>query len=369
MSENPLINLFDYEKAAAEKLSRTAYDYYASGGGDEITVKENHAAYERIKLIPRVLKDISRADLGTTLFGQTVSMPILVAPTAFHRMAHPEGEMATARAAAAAGVIMILSTLSTCSIEEVAEAAHGPRWFQLYFYKDRAATLSLIQRAEAAGCQALALTVDAQVWGRRERDIRNRFRLPKGLSMANMVRTGKESFPESEGSGLAGYVTWQFDPALNWKDVDWLCSKTKLPVLLKGVLHPGDAKMAAEHGAAGVIVSNHGGRQLDTVPATIEALPAVAEALGNRLEVFIDGGVRRGTDVLKAIALGARAVGIGRPIVWGLAVGGENGVTEVLKILRREFELAMRLSGFTSVSEITGDILFDPAGHSPSSTK
>jgi len=355
--EKLLINLFDYESAAAEKLAPTAYDYYASGGGDEITLRENHAAYERLKLQPRVLKDISKTDLGKTLFGQAVSMPIMVAPTAFHRMADPEGEMATARAAATAGVIMILSTLSTCSIESVAKVTQGPLWFQLYFYKDRAATLSLIQRAEAAGCQALALTVDAQVWGRRERDVRNRFRLPKGLSMENMAPMGKGSFPESEGSGLASYVTWQFDPALNWKDVDWLCSKTRLPVLLKGVLHPADAKIALEHGAAGLIVSNHGGRQLDTVPATIEALPAIVDAVGDRLEVFIDGGIRRGTDVLKAIASGASAVGVGRPIIWGLAANGEEGVKDVLKILRKEFELAMRLSGCSSIADITKDIL------------
>jgi 4-hydroxymandelate oxidase len=355
--EKLLLNLFDYEKAAAEKLTQTAYDYYASGGGDEITLRENHAAYERIKLKPRVLKDTSKTDLGQTLFGQATTMPIMVAPTAFHRMADPEGEMATARAAATAGVIMILSTLSTCSIESVAEVTQGPLWFQLYFYKDRAATLSLIRRAESAGCQALALTVDAQVWGRRERDVRNRFRLPQGLSMENMAALGKSSFPESDGSGLASYATWQFDPALNWKDVDWLCSKTRLPVLLKGVLHPEDARMAGEHGAAGVIVSNHGGRQLDTVPATIEALPAIVEAVDNRLEVLLDGGIRRGTDVLKAIALGARAVGVGRPIIWGLAVNGEKGAGEVLKLLRKELELAMRLSGCSSVADITGDIL------------
>jgi len=358
MQPKSLINLFDYEAAAAVKLSPTAYDYYASGGGDEITVRENHAAYERIKLKPRVLRDISRVDLGQTLFGQAVAMPIMVAPTAFHRMAAPDGETATARAAAAAGVIMIASTLATCSIEAIAAAAQGPLWFQLYFYKDRNATLALIRRAEAAGCQALALTVDAQIWGRRERDVRNRFRLPKGLSMENLAPLGKGSFPETAGSGLAGYVTWQFDPALNWKDVDWLCSQTKLPVLLKGVLHPEDARRAAEHGAAGLIVSNHGGRQLDTVSATIEALPAIVDAMGDRLEVFIDGGIRRGTDVLKALALGARAVAVGRPIIWGLAVDGERGAKDVLVVLGKEFELAMRLCGCTSIAEITRDIIF-----------
>jgi 4-hydroxymandelate oxidase len=273
-------------------------------------------------------------------------------------MAHPEGEVATAAAAGQAGVTMILSTLATRSIEDVMAKATGTVWFQLYFYKDREATLSLVQRAEAAGCRALALTVDAQIWGRRERDVRNRFRLPKGLKMQNLVAVGKDDFPEkAAGSGLASYVTWQFDPALSWKDVEWLCAKTRLPLLLKGILHSADAKRAVDHGAAGVIVSNHGGRQLDTVPATIDALPDVVAAADGRLEIIIDGGIRRGTDVLKALALGAGAVGVGRPIVWGLAVGGDQGVSRVLQLLRKDFELAMRLCGCTSVNEISQDII------------
>ena len=359
MTEKVLINLFDYEAAAREKLPQTAGDYYASGAGDELTLQENHRAYERIRLKPRVLIDISRTDLSTTLFGQNVSMPIMIAPTAFHRMADPEGEVATARAAGSAGIPMILSTLATSSIEEVAAAASGPVWFQLYFYRDRAATLSLVQRAEAAGCKAIALTVDAQIWGRRERDVRNRFRLPKGLAMKNLVSAGAGQFPEEEkDSGLASYVTWQFDPAMSWKDVDWLCAKTRLPVLLKGILHPADAKMAVDHGAAGLIVSNHGGRQLDTVPATIDALPGIVAAADEQLEIIVDGGIRRGTDVLKALALGARAVGVGRPIIWGLAVDGEAGVRQVLNLLRKDFELAMRLCGCAAIGDITPDILF-----------
>jgi 4-hydroxymandelate oxidase len=306
-----------------------------------------------------VLVDISKRDLTATVLGQKISMPVMVAPTAFHRMASPEGEVATAKAAGSVGTLMILSTLSTASIEEVMAAATGPTWFQLYFYKDREATMSLVQRAEAAGCKAIALTVDAQIWGRRERDIKNRFRLPKGLSIMNLMPAGKEDFPkEVADSGLAAYVSWQFDPALSWKDVDWLCSKTKLPVLLKGVLHPEDARKSADCGVAGVIVSNHGARQLDTVPATIEALPGIAEAVDGRIEVFVDGGIRRGTDILKAIALGAKAVGVGRPIIWGLAVDGEQGAKRILDILRREFELAMRLCGCTSVEDITKNLIW-----------
>lgn len=291
-------------------------------------------------------------------------MPILVAPTAFHRLAHPEGEVATVRAAGQANTIMIFSTLSNSSFEEVMPEATGPVWFQLYVYKDREATLSLVQRAESHGCTAIALTVDAQVWGRRERDIKNRFRLPKGLSIRNLMPAGRGQFPKEKGeSGLAAYVAWQFDPTLSWKDVDWLCAKSKLPVLLKGVLHPDDARLAVDHGAAGVIVSNHGARQLDTVPATIDALPAVAEAVDGKIEVLVDGGIRRGTDVFKAIALGAKAVGVGRPILWGLAVDGQAGAKRVLDLLRKDFQLTMKLCGCTSVQKIKQDLIFNRPDH------
>jgi len=358
MDNRDLVSIFDYEAAAQKSLPKLAFDYYSSGANDEITLRDNHAAYERIRLKPRVLKDISQRNTGITLYDEPISMPILVAPTAFHRMAHPEGEVAVARAAGKAGTIMILSTLSTSSIEEVTAEATGPIWFQLYVYKDREATKSLIQRAEAAGCKAIALTVDAQIWGRRERDIKNRFRLPKGLSIKNLT-SGSDQFPDDEtGSGLAKYVSWQFDPALSWRDVDWLCATTKLPVLLKGVLHPEDARAAIDHGASGIIVSNHGARQLDTVPATIDALPAIVQAVDGRIDVLIDGGIRRGTDVLKAIALGVQAVGVGRPIIWGLVLDGEDGVKRVLDLLRKDFELAMRLCGCTSVQEISNDLIF-----------
>jgi isopentenyl diphosphate isomerase/L-lactate dehydrogenase-like FMN-dependent dehydrogenase len=361
VDKRDLVSVFDYEAAAREKLPQTAYDYYRSGANDEITLHENHAAFERIQLYPRVLIDISKPDLTTTVLDQDVNMPILVAPTAFHRMAHPEGEVATVKAAGQAGTIMIFSTLSNSSFEEVMPEATGPVWFQLYVYKDREATLSLVQRAQSQGCTAIALTVDAQVWGRRERDIKNRFRLPKGLSIKNLMPAGREDFPKEKGeSGLAAYVAWQFDPTLAWKDVDWLCANSKIPVLLKGVLHPEDARAAIDHGAAGVIVSNHGARQLDTVPATIDALPAVAEAIDNRIEVLIDGGIRRGTDVFKAIALGAKAVAVGRPIIWGLAVDGQQGAKRVLDLLRKDFELTMKLCGCTSIADITQAMIFNP---------
>ncbi len=352
------INLYEYEAIAQAKLTPMAYDYYASGAHDEITLRENHAAYDRIKLRYRVLRDISQRDTSATVLGQPISMPVIVAPTAFHKLADPQGEVATVRAAGRAGTLMILSTLSTTSIEEVMAAAMGPVWFQLYVYKDRGATKALVERAEAAGCAALALTVDAQIWGRRERDVRNRFQLPAGLSVKNLMPAGQEAFPaDAQGSGLAAYVASLFDQTLSWKDVEWLCGLTKLPVLLKGIVHPDDARQAADTGAAGVIVSNHGGRQLDTAPATIEALPAIVEAVDGRVEVLIDGGIRRGTDVIKALAYGAKAVAVGRPVLWGLAAEGQRGVEKVLELLRYEVDLAMGLCGCASVGEVTRDLI------------
>jgi 4-hydroxymandelate oxidase len=352
------INIYEYEAIAREKLTPMAYDYYASGAHDEITLRENHAAYDRIRLRYRVLRDISRRDISTTVLGQPIRLPVIVAPTAFHKLACEDGEVATVRAAGAAGTLMILSTLSTTSIEDVLAAATGPVWFQLYVYKDREATKALVQRAEAAGCSALVLTVDAQIWGRRERDVRNRFRLPDGLSVKNLSPSGKEEFPqEVKDSGLAAYVASLFDQTLSWKDVEWLCSLTKLPVLLKGIVHADDARRASEYGAAGVIVSNHGGRQLDTAPATIDVLPEIVEAVDGKVEVLIDGGIRRGTDVVKALALGAKAVAVGRPILWGLASDGQRGAEKVLDILRYEVDLAMGLCGCARVAEIDRTLL------------
>jgi 4-hydroxymandelate oxidase len=289
-------------------------------------------------------------------------LPVLVAPTAFHRLAHPEGELATARATSRAGTILILSTLSTTAMEEVVSEATQSVWFQLYFYRDREATADLVRRAETAGCSAIVLTVDAQLWGVRERDVRNRFQLPDGLSMPNLTGGMGRIDAADADSGLAAYVGEMFDPSLSWKHVEWLASLTDLPVLVKGVVHPEDARLAVEHGAAGVIVSNHGGRQLDTSVSTIDALPAVVEAAHAALArensdasdfvVLIDGGIRRGTDVVKAIALGADAVCVGRPVLWGLAVEGEEGVFRVMELLRGEFDAAMGLCGATSPDEL-----------------
>ena len=361
-----LINLFDYEEAARRRLDPMACDYFASGAHDEITLAENHAAYDRLRLRCRVLRGVGERDLATSLLGVRLSMPIVAAPTAFQRMAHPDGELATARACGEAGTATMLSTLSTAPLEEVTAAADGPVWFQLYVYRDRPTTAELVARAEAAGCSALVVTVDAPLLGVRERDVRNRFHLPEGLALENLTADGMRAMPPvEEGSGLAAYVASLLDPDLDWDDVAWLRSITGLPVLLKGIVHPGDARLAVEHGASGIVVSNHGGRQLDTAIATVEALPEVAEAVDGRVPVLVDGGVRRGTDVVKALALGADAVAVGRPLLWGLAVDGEAGVGRVLGILRQELDLALALCGCRTPGEVGRDLVAGGPGSGP----
>lgn len=353
------ISVFDFERLARERMDPMAWDYYASGAGDEVTLRDNRAAFERIPLHYRVLVDVSRRDAATTVLGHPLSFPVMVAPTAFHGLACAEAELATARASGAAGTVMILSTLSNTRVEDVVAAATGPVWFQLYVYRDRAATEALVRRVEAAGCRALVLTVDAPLLGRRERDVRNAFCLPDGLCIENMLAEGLAELPRVEGeSGLAAYFASLLDPALSWEDLSWLRSITELPIVVKGIVRPDDAVRAADRGAAAIVVSNHGARQLDTSPATIEVLPRIADALaGRRTEVLLDGGVRRGTDVVKALALGARAVLLGRPVLWGLAADGERGVARVLSILHAEIDLAMALCGTPTVADVTRDLV------------
>ncbi len=353
------INLRDLEALAAEKVEKTAWDYYRSGAHDEHTLRDNVAAWSRYKLHYRVLVDVSVRSTKATVLGHEVSAPILVAPTAFHRLAHPEGELATVRGAGEAGSIFVLSSLSNTAMEDVVAAASGPVFFQLYVYKDRGATKALVERAEAAGCQAIVLTVDAPLLGTRERDVRNRFHLPEGLEVKNVSALGRGDVadPGAGKSGLAEYVTEQLDASLTFADVEWLASMTKLPVLVKGVVRGDDAIRAVEHGARGIVVSNHGGRQLDGAIASADALPGVALAVGDRAEVLVDGGIRRGVDVLRALALGAKAVLIGRPILWGLTVGGADGVALALGMLGRELDLAMALAGCPTVGDVTVDLL------------
>ncbi len=329
------VNVRDYERLAEERLDANAHAYFAGGSGDEVTLRENVAAFERLKLRPRVLVDVGGGTTATTVLGTEVSMPVLIAPLALQRMAHPDGELATARAAAAAGTIMCLSTAATARPAEVAAAAPGaPRWFQVYVFEDRAITEDLVAEAVDSGYGALVLTVDAPFLGRRERDIRVDFKIPEGLTPSGNIF--------SEG----------FDLGFSWRDLEWLAGYG-LPVVVKGLLTREDARLACEHGAAAVVVSNHGGRQLDGVQASIDALEEVADAVDGRIEVLLDGGVRRGTDVLKALALGARAVLIGRAMVWGLAADGEAGVAHVLRLLRDEIQLGLALLGCCSPAEVT----------------
>lgn len=351
------LNLFEMESAALERLEPLARDYYRSGADDEITLGENRSAFARLRLRYRVLRDVSERDLGVEVLGHRVQAPVLVAPTAFHGLACVDAERATARAAGRSGTIMILSTLSNTPMEEVVAAASGPVWFQLYVYRDREVTAALVRRAEEAGCRALVLTVDAPLLGRRERDVRNRFRLPAGLGCANLLPHGHSALPEGDTSGLAAYVAEVLDPSLSWDDLGWLASVTSLPIVIKGVVHPQDAALAVEHGAAGVVVSNHGGRQLDTSVATVDALPDVVRAVDGRLPILLDGGVRRGTDVVKALARGAAAVLVGRPVLWGLAIAGEDGALRALELLRDEIDLAMALCGARSVADLTADLV------------
>lgn len=357
MDLSEAVSVFDLEARARERLAAQAFDYYASGAHDEVTLRENRAAFERILLRYRVLVDVSRRELATTVLGQSVSMPLLVAPTAFHKMAHPDGELATVRAAGAAGTVMILSTLSNTAVEDVVENSQGPVWFQLYVYKDREATRDLVARAEEAGARALVLTVDAPLLGCRERDVRNRFALPEGLRVENLLGSRQQVARPELGSGLARYFVELIDQALVFSDLEWLASITRLPLVVKGVVRGDDAARAIEHGAKAVVVSNHGGRQLDTAPATIDVLAEIAGAIDGRAEIFMDGGVRRGTDVIKALALGARAVLVGRPILWGLACGGEAGVARALEILRGELDLAMALCGCATLADVTDDLI------------
>ncbi|KAK9151115.1 hypothetical protein Syun_009424 [Stephania yunnanensis] len=304
---------------------------------------------------PRILIDVTNIDLSTTVLGFKISMPIMIAPSAMQKMAHPEGEYATARAASAHKTIMTLSSWATSSVEEVASTGPGIRFFQLYVYKDRNVVAQLVRRAERAGFKAIALTVDTPRLGRREADIKNRFTLPPYLTLKNFEGLDLGKMDKANDSGLASYVAGQIDRSLSWKDVQWLQTITKLPILVKGVVTAEDARMAVQAGAAGIIVSNHGARQLDYVPATISCLEEVVKAVQGRIPVFLDGGVRRGTDVFKALALGAAGIFIGRPVVFALAAEGELGVRKVLQMLHDEFELTMALSGCRSLKEITRD--------------
>ena len=345
-----LLNLDDVEAQARTVMLPSVYDFVSGAAADEITVRWNREKYRDIRLQAKILRDLSGLDCSTTLLGEKMSTPILLAPTSGHKLSHPEGELATARGAGAFGATMVLSSGSTTSIEDVMRVATHPVWFQLYVFKDRGLSRALVERVQAAGAKALCLTVDSPLDGARNRQQRANVQLPPGVSYPHYVGI------HEPGSIQTLDTVQPFN--LMWRDVEWLRSFAKVPVLLKGVMNPADAETGVKAGAAGIIVSNHGGRCLDTQPATIEVLPRVVEAVQGRVPVIVDGGIRRGTDIVKAIALGAAAVQIGRPYVYGLAAGGAPGVTHVLKILRQELLMAMSLLGCRTIASIDRSILW-----------
>jgi 4-hydroxymandelate oxidase len=352
------VNVDEVEALARQRMRPADYDYYAGGAEDESTLARNRSGFSRYALLHKVLVDVDRIDTSTEILGSAVQTPIGIAPTAYHCLADPEGEVATVRAAGATGSLMVASTLATKSLEEIAEAATGPLWFQLYVYRDRGITERLIARAEAAGYRALALTVDTPRLGRRERDLRRKFTLKPGLGLANLESEGQADLLRWEKYGsMAAYASALLDASLTWESIEWIRSLTRLPIVLKGIVRADDAKRAVDHGVAGVWVSNHGGRQLDGCEATVLALPSVVEAVNGGAEVYVDGGIRRGTDVLKAIALGARAVMVGRPVLWGLAAGGERGVRHVLDGLREELALSLALAGCPDLRSVDSGLI------------
>ena len=352
----PVADLMQYEPLARQRLSQMAYDYVRSGGSDEITMRENRLAFERLRLAPRVLADVSQLNTRISLFGAELEHPIMLAPIAYHRLYHPEGELGTARGAGAAGAVMAVSTFTTTAIDEIARNTRAPIWFQLYVQRDRAFTKDMVQRAVAAGCKAVCLTVDTPVLGCRYGQLS--FGLPSHLECVHLRGLDlKKSVPTHSMGGVYDPI---FDPSFNWKDLEWLRTVAGVPVLLKGVLSPEDGKRAIDYGVDGIIVSNHGGRNLDLLPATIDALPGIADAVAGRIPVLLDSGIRRGTDVLTALALGAKAVFVGRPYIYGLAIAGARGVERVISILRDEFQRAMALTGRRSIAEIDSTVLWKP---------
>lgn len=343
------LTLGDYARLAYERLGRGVFDFIEGGAGDEATLAANVDAFDRVRLRPSVLVGVTQPDITATILGRTWRTPVGIAPMAYHTMADPNGEVATARAAGSAGVPLVVSTFAGRSFEDIAAAAAAPLWLQVYTFRDRTVTGRLIERAERAGFEALVLTVDAPHLGRRLRDVRNAFRLPAGIAPANLTGSGFSSPGE--------HARAEFDPLLDWSVVEWLRSVSPLPVLLKGVMTSADARRAVEADASGILVSNHGGRQLDGVPATLDVLPEIVEAVEGECPVLIDGGVRRGRDVLASLALGADAVLLGRPILHGLAVGGQDGVTRVLGIVTDELVDAMALAGVRSATDAGLDLV------------
>ena len=341
----------DFRELAKAKLPGPTFDYVETGSTEQVTLRENTAAFQRLRLLPPVLSGVAKTDLSTTVLGEKIALPILLAPVAAQRLYHPQGALAAARAAAAMGTILGVSSSATNSVEEVAAASTGPKWFQLYVPKDRGIARQLVERVERSGYQALIVTVDLGEW--KDADRRNKFSLPPEMMRKHLRDLGYADVTDAmTPAEMSAYSTRAVDLTFDWDLFAWLRTVTKLPLIIKGVLRPEDARRAVDLGLDGIVVSNHGGRRLDGMPASIEMLPAVADAVGGKAELFLDSGIRRGTDVVKALALGARAVLIGRPYVWGLAADGEAGVRKVLEILRDELQNALISCGCRSVREV-----------------
>jgi len=369
-----IVNIEDLRKRARRRLPRSVFDYIDGAAEDELTLRRNHRAFQRVSFRPRVLVDVSSIDQSTTILGQPLASPLILAPTGLCGMAAVRGELLAARAAVRTGTIFTLSTMSAVSIEDVAQQAPGPHWFQLYVWRDRDLTRSLIERAAAAGYRALVLTVDVPVLGQRERDLRNGATIPPRVTFSNALDTalrlswlfnflrdpwidfanvkGRATGSGSRILSLGEYTTAQFDPTVDWDDLDWFRSLWKGPMAVKGIMSGDDARRAVNHGVEGIIVSNHGGRQLDGLPSALEVLPEVVEAVGNHAEIIVDGGIRRGSDALKAIALGARACMIGRPYLYGLGAGGQAGAEKAIEILRAEIARGLALLGRPKLSDL-----------------
>ncbi|MCL0101511.1 alpha-hydroxy-acid oxidizing protein [Dehalococcoidia bacterium] len=339
------VNIYEYESLAKEKLAKEEYDFIAGGATDEITLRRTREVFDAIMLRPRMLTDISSRDLSTQVLGQHIDFPVMIDPAGGHGRAHPEGELATVRAAGKAGTLMIMSISSTKMMEEVAAQASGPIWFQQYLYRDRNLTAQFAHRAEEAGFTALCVTVDTRAGTKRERNLRNDYKGSLSPHYASVGLTGQDQIKNLMDLGHA------------WDQLGWLAESIDLPLVVKGIMTAEDARLCVDHGAKAVIVSSHGSRQLDTTLATIEVLPEVVDEVGPEIDVYLDGGIRRGTDVLKALALGARAVLIGRPLFWGLAVDGEAGLVAVLHMLRDELDSAMGMCGRSSIARLDRDLL------------
>ncbi len=351
---NDPVNIYEYEAIAKDKIEKGHYDFIAGAATDEITLHRTREVLDSLVMKPRMMVDVSQRDLSTSVLGEKISFPVVLAPAGNHGAAHPDAEIATVKAAGKAGTVMALSSHSARTLEEVSEAATGPIWFQQYFFKDPELTLGMAARAEEAGYTALCLTLDAKISPKRERNMRNNYVGPVSPNYAQLdLGTHHWQFAADAPAGAMDIR----DQATTWKDLEWLASKTKLPLVVKGIMTGEDGRLAAESGAKGMIVSNHGTRYLDTTFTTIEVLPEVVEQVDGKAEVYLDGGIRRGSDIFKALALGARSVLIGRPLFWGLAVNGEDGLTSVLEMLRSELDATMGICGCPTVDDISFDSL------------